>query len=174
MSIVSLNGLNPSLTTPSRSARAEPAEASGSGVTATLASIATAASDGFSATVSFSGQALHALEHAGEQAVDAVVDGGTALAHAAGTAVAELDDLAVGTWHALQHAAEGAAHAGEVVADAVREGAHEIASTARSVGKELGHYAQVGLRATGEAVSEVASGTVMAAAAVGKTLIAML
>jgi hypothetical protein len=151
MSIASLNS-STSLTTSSHAARAEHAEASGSGVVATLASIASATAEGVSATVSFSGKALHALEHAGEMAVDGI------------------EYLAVGAWHAL----ESAEHAGEVVADAVSDGVHEVVATARSVGKELAHYAEVGFSATGEAASEVASGTVLAAAAVGKTIAALV
>jgi len=42
------------------------------------------------------------------------------------------------------------------------------------VGKALGHYAEVGLSATGDALSEIASGTVMAAAAGGKAIAAMI
>jgi hypothetical protein len=78
-------------------------------------------------------------------------------------------ELAVGARHALQHAE----HAGEGLADAVGEGVHEVVATARSIGKELAHCAEVEFHATDEAISEVASGTVMAAAAVLKTLIQM-
>ena len=51
---------------------------------------------------------------------------------------------------------------------------HEIVSTAKSAASELGHYVAVGAHATGEAVSELASGTVMAASAGGKTIAAMI
>ena len=44
----------------------------------------------------------------------------------------------------------------------------------RTVGQALGHYAEVGLGATGEALSEQASGTVMAASAGGKAIAALL
>ncbi len=126
------------------------------GLGATLAGIATGIENGVSATVSFSGKALHALEQAGETAMDGA------------------EELAVGAWHAIEHGAQEVEDAGEAVGSAVATGAREIATTAWNVGKELGHYAEVGLAATGNAVSEVASGTVMAAAAGGRGLIAML
>ena len=159
MSITSLNSSATSSATSGNSSRAELHErisTSSEGVGATLTNIAEAAAGGVSATVSFSGMALHALEHAGE----AVVDG--------------VEDLAIGAWHALQGAAQEAEHVGEVIVDAVETGAHQIASTARTVGKELGHYAAVGAETVGEGVSELASGTVLAASATGKTLMALL
>jgi len=107
---------------------------------------------GVGATLAFSGEALHALERAGE-----LVAGGA-------------EDLAVGAWHGLA----AAEHAGAAVVDAVGTGAREIAGTAVAAGKQLAHYAAVGAHATGEAVSDVASGTVMAAAAAGKTILALI
>ena len=142
---------------------AVPAEASSCGVGAALASLAAAASDGVSATVSFSGEALHALAQAGESAL-----GGTA-------------GLAVGAWHAVQHAALEVEHLAESgwselkhgLANAESAGAVVVEATTTAA-KELGHYAGVALEATGDAVSEVASGTVFAAAAGGKSLLALL
>ena len=87
------------------------------------------------------------------------------------------EGLAVEAWHGLEHGAQAVEHAGEVVADAVGAGAREIAEIARTAvaaGKQLAHYAAVGAHATGEAVSDVASGTVMAASAAGKTLMALV
>ena len=134
--------------------RAQPAAAAGTSTT--LDNIAEGVAAGVSATVAFTGEALHALEQAGE-----FVAGGAA-------------DLVVGAWHGLEHGAQAAEHAGEVVVDAVETGAKEIAQTAVAAGRQLAHYAAVGAHATGEAVSDVASGTVMAAAAAGKTLMAVL
>ena len=118
----------------------------------TLANMATAAVDGVSATVSFSGKALHALEHAGEMVVDGA------------------ESLAVGAWHGLQ----AVEHAGKAIATAVEDGVHEVVSTAKAAATELGHYAAIGLHAGGEAVSQVDSGGVMAASAVGKTVMALV
>jgi hypothetical protein len=159
MSITSLNSSATSSATSGNSSRTELHEriaASSEGVGATLANIAEAAAGGVSATVSFSGMALHALEHAGE----AVVDG--------------VEDLAIGAWHAVQGAAQKVEQMGEAVVDAVETGAHEIATTARTVGRELGHYAAVGAETVGDGVSELASGTVLAASATGKTLMALI
>jgi hypothetical protein len=156
MSLTSINNTSTMPLATSSSSRTERSDAATAGVGATLAGLATAATEGVSATVSFSGKALHALEQAGEATVDGI------------------EDAAIGAWHAVQHAATGAQHVGEAIVDAVSDGVGEIVSTAKSVGKELGHYAEVGLSATGEAMSEVASGTVMAASAVGKTLSAMI
>jgi hypothetical protein len=136
--------------------RADAGATTSSSSTSTLGSIAEGVVAGVSATVAFSGEALHALEQAGEFVV-----GGA-------------EDLAIGAWHGLQHAAAAAEHAGEVVVDAVETGAHEIAQTAVAAGRQLAHYAEVGAHATGEAVSDVASGTVMAASAAGKTIASMI
>ena len=171
MSISTITTGTPSTASSPPSARAESVTA---GVTAALAGVAAAAGDGVSAAVSLSGKALHALAQAGETAVNATVAGGRTVASTATSMLSEVEDLAVGAWHAAQSAAHGIEHAGEAVVDAVVDGAHEAASTAESVGKALGHYAEVGLSATGDALSEVASGTVMAAAAGGKAIIAML
>jgi len=159
MSITSLNSSATSSATSGNSSRTELHEritTSSEGVGTTLANIAEAAAGGVSATVSFSGMALHALEHAGE----AVVDG--------------VEDLAIGAWHAVEGAAQKIEQMGEAVVDAVETGAHEIATTAKTVGKELGHYAAVGAETVGEGVSELASGTVLAASATGKTLMALI
>ena len=126
------------------------------GVTSTLSSVANAAVDGVSATVSFSGRALHALEQAGE----AVVDG--------------VEDVAVGAWHAVQDTAVEAGHVGAVVAHAVEDGVGDVYSAAKSTAQELGHYAAVGMQTVGDGVSELATDTVMAASAGGKTLMALL
>src|SRR4051794_13631810 len=83
----------------------------------TLAGIAEDVVAGVSATVAFSGEALHALEQAGEFVV-----GGA-------------QHLVVGAWHELEHGAQAAQHAGEVVVDAVETGAREIAETAVAAGK---------------------------------------
>ncbi len=160
MSISTITTSTPSTASSAPSARAESVTA---GVTAALAGVAAAASDGVSATVSLSGRALHALQQAGETAVNATVAGSKTVASAATGVASEVEDLAVGAWHA-----------GEAAVDAMVDGAHEVVSTVESVGKALGHYAEVGLSATGEALSEVASGTVMAAAAGGKAIVAML
>jgi len=165
MSITSLNSSTTSSATSGNSSRTELHEriatassssSSSEGVGATLTNIAEAAAGGVSATVSFSGMALHALEHAGE----AVVDG--------------VEDLALGAWHAVEGAAQKVEQMGEAVVDAVETGAHEIATTAKTVGRELGHYAAVGAETVGEGVSELASGTVLAASATGKTLMALI
>jgi len=130
--------------------RSQAATATGTG--STLAGFAAGLAAGVSATVAFSGEALQALEHAGEFVV-----GGA-------------EDVAVGAWHGL----EAAEHAGAAVVDAVETGAKEIAGTAVAAGRQLAHYAAVGAHATGEAVSDVASGTVMAASAAGKTILSLI
>jgi len=153
MSIASLPSASSSASGhPARTQLSERIETGALGASATLDNMAQAAVDGVSATVSFSGKALHALEHAGELVVDGA------------------EDLARDAWHGVEAAASAAGH----VVDAVETGAHQIASTARSVATQLGHYASIGLHATGEAVSEAASGTVMAASAAGKTLMTVL
>ena len=134
--------------------RAQPAAVASPG--STMAGIVGGVAAGVSATVAFSGEALHALEQAGEFVV-----GGA-------------EDLAVGAWHGLEHGAQAVAQAGEAIADTVETGAKEIAETAVAAGKQLAHYAAVGAHATGEAVSDVASGTVMAASAAGKTIMALI
>jgi len=134
--------------------RPQPAAAASTGPT--LAGFAEGVAAGVSATVAFSGEALHALEQAGE-----LVVGGA-------------EDLAVGAWHGLEHGAQAVEHAGEAIVDAVETGAKEIAETAVAAGRQLAHYAAVGAHATGEAVSDVASGTVMAASAAGKTIMALV
>jgi len=131
-------------------ARSQAASSVGTG--STLADVAEGVAAGVSATVAFSGEALHALEHAGELVVDGA------------------GDLVVGAWHGL----EAAARAGEAVVEAVGAGAREIAETAVTAGKQLAHYAAVGAHATGEAVSDVASGTVMAASAAGSTILSLV
>jgi len=128
----------------------------GDGAAATVTQAAGAVADGVSATVSFSGQALHALEQAGEFVLDGA------------------EGLAAGAWHGLEHAATSAEQVGEAVAGAVADGATEVYGATKTAAKELGHYAAVGFHATGEAVSDVASGAVMAASAVGKTLAALV
>jgi hypothetical protein len=140
----------------SRTELSERIETSRAGPSSTLSTLAEAAVDGVSATVSFSGKALHALEWAGEMAVDGA------------------EGLALGAWHGAQALASDVEHAGEAVADAVEAGVREVVATARSAASELGHYAAVGMHATGEAVSDVASGGVMAASAVGKTVMALV
>ncbi len=163
---------------PSRPSVSERNGAVETGVGATLmgvaAGIATGIEDGVSATVSFSGKALHALEQAGESAVDAVVDGGSRLAGTVKTIAGDAEDLAVDAWHGLEHGAQFAEDVGAAVGSAVASGAEEIGTATWKAGKELGHYAQVGLVATGNALSEVATGTVMAASAAGRNLIALL
>jgi hypothetical protein len=133
-----------------------PQASAASGAGSTLDSIAEGVVSGVSATVAFSGEALHALEQAGELVVDGA------------------EDLAVGAWHGLEHGAQAVEHVGEVVVDAVETGAREIAETAVAAGRQLAHYAAVGAHATGEAVSDVASGTVMAASAAGKTIMSLI
>ena len=122
----------------------------------TVTELAEAAAAGVGATVSFSGQALHALEHAGEFVVDGV------------------EDLALGAWHGVQAAASAVEHVGEAVVDAVEDGVHEVVAATKATASELGHYAAVGAHATGDAVSDLASGSVMAASAAGKTIAAMI
>jgi hypothetical protein len=135
--------------------RAQPAAAE-SGGSSTLNNIVEGVASGVSATVAFSGEALHALEQAGEMVVDGA------------------EDLAVGAWHGLEHGAQAVEHAGEAIVDAVETGAKEIADTAMAAGRQLAHYAAVGAHATGEVVSDVASGTVMAASAAGKTIMSLI
>ena len=155
MSIAPLSA-NSSSATPARTELSERIATTANAASSTLTNMAEAAAEGISATVSFSGKALHALERAGEMVVDGA------------------EDLALGAWHGVQAAASGAEHVGEAVVDAIEDGVHEVATATRTAASELGHYASVGLHATGDAVSEVASGTVMAASAVGKTLLATL
>jgi hypothetical protein len=81
---------------------------------------------GVGATVSLSGQALHALEQAGEFMVDGA------------------EDLALGVWHGVQAAASGVELAGETVADAVEGGLHEVFKATKATAEELGHYAAIG------------------------------
>ena len=135
---------------------AERSAAVDGGIAATLAGVATSISDGVSATVSFSGRALHALEQAGE----AVVDG--------------VEDVAVGAWHAVENTAAEVGHVGAVVVNAVEDGVHDVACATKSTAQELGHYAAIGLQTVGEGVSEIASGTVMAASAGGKALMTLI
>jgi hypothetical protein len=130
--------------------RSQAATATGTG--STLAGFAAGLAAGVSATVAFSGEALQALEHAGEFVV-----GGA-------------QDVAVGAWHGL----EAAEHGGAAVVDAVEAGAMEIAGAAVAAGKQLAHYAALGAHATGEAVSDVASGAVMAASAAGNTILSLI
>jgi hypothetical protein len=160
MSIAPLNTTNsnaPVASGPSgRTDLTERVGAAPSGVGSTLSSLANAAVDGVSASVSFSGKALHALEQAGE----AVVDG--------------VEDVAVGAWHAVQGTVAEAGHVGEVVVDAVEDGVRDVVSATKSAAQELGHYAAVGMQAVGEGVSELVSGTVMAASAGGKTLMTLV
>jgi hypothetical protein len=132
------------------------AATTGSSGGVTLSGIVEGVAAGVSATVAFSGEALHALEQAGE-----LVVGGA-------------EDLAVGAWHGLEHGAQAVEHAGEAIVDAVETGAKGIAETAVAAGRQLAHYAAVGAHATGEAVSDVASGTVMAASAAGKTIMSLV
>ena len=136
-----------------RIGRADATPASGG---STLDNITEGIAAGVSATVAFSGEALHALEQAGEYVVDGA------------------ENLAVGAWHGIENAAVGVEHAGEAVVDSVETGVQDVVAATKSAAKELGHYAAVGMQAVGEAASEVASGTVMAASAVGKTVAALV
>ena len=156
------------------SARARRATPASDGVTAAFASLGAAASDAASATVSFSSQALHALEHAGERAVDGVEDVAVGAWHAVEHAATEVADVAEAGWTGLKAGLSGLENAGSAVAGAVEGGVSEAVAATKTVARQIGHYAEVGCHATGEAVSEVASGTVMAAAAGGKALMAIL
>jgi hypothetical protein len=153
MAIAPLSGTTTPTPVSTEAPRAERAGDSGG---STMAHVAEAVADGVSATVSLSGKALHALEEAGERVL-----GGAA-------------ELAAGTWHGLERAAEGAGHVGEAVAGAVAEGAGDVVGATRAAARQLGHYAAVGMHAAGDAVSDVASGTVMAASAAGKTLMSLI
>ncbi len=155
-------------------ARSRRAAAMSEGVAGTLAGIGTAAGEAVSATVSFSSQALHALANAGESAVDGVEDVAVGTWHALEHGAIEVADVAEAGWSGLKAGLTGLEHVGEAVVGAVEEGASEAATATKAVAKQIGHYAEVGLQATGEAVSEIASGTVMAAAAGGKALMAIL
>jgi hypothetical protein len=192
MSLSPLNSASTARTDSGAGGRAERAEASTTGVGTTLAGVAAAVSDGVSATVSFSGEALHAFEQAGESAIDALAQGGSSVANAVGAVLGGAQDVAVGAWHAVQHAAAEVEHAaeagwcelkhglasaedaGEAVVDAVGDGMADAVSATKATAKALGHYAEAALAKTGEAVSEVASGAVFAVAAGGKTLLALL
>ena len=154
MSIASLSTATPSTT--GNTGRTQLSERIGTAAGTTLGDMADAAVDGVSATVSFSGKALHALERAGELVVDGA------------------EDLALGAWHGVEAVASGVEHVGEAVVDAVESGVQEVFSATKAAGQELGHYAAVGAHATGEAVSDLASGSVMAASAAGKTIAAMI
>ena len=140
------------------------------GVESALASVGTAASEAASATVSFSSQALHALEHAGEMAVDGAESLAVGAWHAVEHAATEVADVAEAGWDGLKAGLSGLESAGEAVAD----GASALYSGSKTVAKQIGHYAEVGLEATGAAVSDVASGAVMAASAGGKALMSII
>lgn len=147
------------LSTFDQSVRTEPTEHVGtanSNVGSTLSNEAHAVVDGVSATVSFSGEALHALEQAGDVLLDGV------------------EHVAVGAWHAVQKTIGDMGQVGEVVVDAVEDVVHDVASTTKAAAQELGHYVEVGMQAVGEGVSELACGAVMAASAGGETLMAKL
>ena len=156
------------------SARARRTSTAAEGVESTLASVGTAACDVVSATVSFSSRALHALEHAGEVAVEGVEDLAVGAWHAVEHAATEVEDVAEAGWNGLKAGLCGLESAGEAVVGAVEEGASAVASGTKTVARQVGHYAEVGYNATGEALSEIASGTVMAASAGGKALMAIL
>ena len=161
----------PAADTAARSRRGAPAS---TGVEAAFAGVGTAASDAVSASVAFSSQALHALEHAGEVAVDGAEDLAVGAWHAVEHAATEVADVAEAGWNGLKAGLAGLEHAGEAVAGAVEDGASAVYSGSKTVARQIGHYAEVGLSATGEAVSEIASGTVMAASAGGKALLSIL
>jgi hypothetical protein len=129
----------PADTTP----KSERTESLASQVGTTLSGIA--AATGVSATVSFSSKALHALEHAGEAAVDAVESGATQALHG-------VEDLAGGAWDTLKSAAVGAEHLAETGWDGVTSA----------------------FKSAGDAASSVASSAVFVAAAGEKTLRALL
>ena len=136
---------SPTVGPSARTTLSERIETASDGASSALGSIADAAADGVSATVSFSGEALRALEDAGA----AVLDGAK--------------DLATGTWHAVESAALEVEDVGSAVAGKVGAGV-------KTVAEEIGHYAEVGLKAAGAAATDIASGAVMAASAVGKSL----
>lgn len=161
----------PGSETAARARRATPAS---EGVAAAFASVGTAASEAVGATVSFSSQALHALEHAGESAVEGVGDVAVGAWHAVEHAATEVADVAEAGWTGLKAGVAGLESAGEAVVGAVEEGVSDAVSAGKTVARQIGHYAEVGYHATGEAVSEIASGTVLAAAAGGKALMAIL
>ncbi len=149
------NSNAPALTTTDQSARTQLTERIGPAkghVGSTFSDLARAAVDGVSATVSFSGEALHALE----QASDVLVDG--------------FEDVAVGAWHTVQKATAEIGQVGQVAVDALEDVAHDVASATKSAAQELGHYVEVGMQTVGEGVSELASGAVMAASAGGQIL----
>ena len=159
MSISSLSTSTPASSgTPTRTQMSERIETAAKPASSSsiLSEMGDAVAAGVSATVAFSGDALHALESVGETVADGA------------------EDLAVGAWHGLEAGATGALHAGEAIAGEVADGVSAVASEVKSAAKELGHYIAVGMQTTGDAVSEVASGTVMAASAGGKTLAAMV
>ena len=137
---------------PSERGSAPKATMSGS----TLSDIASAVVAGVGSTVTFSGKALQAAESAGG-----------VVAHC-------VEDLAVGTWHALHVAAVRAEHGVMAGANEVEQGAGAMVGTLQIVGKEAGHYAAVALDALGEGLSEVSTGAVMAASAGGQMLRALL
>ena len=155
-------------------ARPRRGSAASDGVAGTIAGLGATASAAVSSTVSFSSEALHALAHAGESAVDGVEDVAVGSWHAIEGAAAGVADVAEAGWAGLKAGVVGLEHAGEAVVGAVETGASEAAAGAAAVGRQIGHYAEVGFHATGDALSEVASGTVMAAAAGGKALVAIL
>ena len=156
------------------SARARRPAPASDGVAASFASLGTAASDAVSATVSFGSQALHALEHAGEATIDGVEDVALGAWHAVEHAATEVADVAEAGWTGLKAGLSALESAGAAVAGAVEDGVSGTVAATQTVARQLGHYAEVGFRATGDAVSEVASGAVMAAAAGGKALVAVL
>jgi hypothetical protein len=156
MSLQSLASSPTSTPVSNMATRAERPDANTSVLGSTLSTVADSAAAGLSATVSFSGKALHALEQAGE----AVVEG--------------VEDLAVGAWHGVESAARATEHAGEAVADAIGDGIHEVVADVKTAARDVGHYAAVGLETLGDATSELASGSVLAASAVGKTVMAMV
>src|ERR1700744_1414456 len=79
-----------------------------------LSEMTSAVAAGVSATVAFSGDALHALESVGETVVDGA------------------EDLAVGAWHALEAGATGALHAGQAIAGTVEDGVGAVVSEVKN------------------------------------------
>ena len=140
--------------------------------------MATAASDGASATLTLSEDALKALAQIGESAIEGVMDGSTSVSAAAKSVLSGARSLATGVWDGARDAATGVGHlaesawselksglasledAGGTVIDKIEDGLEEVASTTRATASAAGHYAALALDAVGDVVSDATLGSV--------------
>lgn len=159
-------------------ARAASAETPATGVGATLSAMATAASDGVSATISLSDSALKALAQVGESAVEGVIDGSTSVSSAARTVLSSAEDLAVGVWKSARDAVTSVGDLAESgwsdlkstiasiedtggsVIDKIEDGFDDVVSASKATASAASHYAGVALDATTDVVSGITLGSV--------------